>query len=278
MANQQRARRLSGASPGVVKRWLVRLGLLAAVMLTMLLLVIGFAFRLPASVLDPIVSAISHDAVRLVRPSGQVRSGRAELWVRDAARREWQPWMPIDWTLSPDWRDGDLGLLLDSNVGTVRLDRSGLSLSDLQVSLPPNLLLAGINHPLAKAPWRGDIDVTSSRLDCAWAGMRQFPSCDGLARLHWRGMGSAILPLQEIGSYAALIDAQSRNGGSWRADVETESGVVTLTGFAEVVKGAVTYSLRIKGEGHMMEGLDKIAGPAFKKQGNTGEFIFEGTP
>lgn len=275
MANQQRTRRLSGASPGVVKRWLLRLGLLAAVMLTMLLLVIGFAFRLPASVLDPIVSAISHDAVRLVRPSGQVRSGRAELWVRDAARREWQPWMPIDWTLAPDWRDGSLGLQLVSNVGTVRFDRAGLLMSDIQVSLPPSLLLAGINHPLAKAPWRGDIDVTSSRLDCAWAGMRQFPSCDGLARLHWRGMGSAILPLQEIGSYAALIDAQSRNGGSWRADVETESGVVALSGFAEVRNGAVAYRLNIKGESQLLDGLDDIAGQRVRQIGKSGEFVFE---
>lgn len=276
MANQQRARRLSGASPGVVKRWLVRLGLLAAVMLTVLLLVIGFVFRLPASVLDPIVSAISHDAVRLVRPSGQVRSGRGELWVRDAARREWQPWSPIDWTLAPDWRDGDLGLLLVSNVGMVRFDRAGLSLSDLQVSLPPNLLLAGINHPLAKAPWRGDIHLASSRLECAWAGMRrQFPSCEGRASLRWRGMGSAILPLQEIGSYAALIAAESRNNGFWRADIETESGEVALSGFAEVRNGAVAYRLNIKGESQLLDGLDDIAGQRVRQIGKSGEFVFE---
>lgn len=276
MANQQRPRRHAGPSSGMAKRWLVRLGLISASLLTVLLLAIGLFFRLPASTLGAAVASFSGDAVRLVLPSGQIGSGRAELWVRDAARREWLPWMPIAWTLAPEWRAGDPGLLLASNVGTVRFDRAGVSMSGIRINLPPNLLLGGVNHPLAKAPWRGDIELASRRLDCDWAGMRrEFPSCDGQASLHWRGMGSAILPLQEIGSYAASIAAQSRNGGSWRADVETESGVVTLTGFAEVMKGAVAYRLRIKGDRHLMEGLDNIAGPRIRRLGKSGEFVLE---
>lgn len=249
---------------------------MAAALLTVLLLAIGLLFRLPASMLGAAVASFSDDAVRVVLPSGQIRSGRAELWVRDAARRDWQPWLPIAWTLAPEWRAGDPSLLLVSNVGTVRFDRAGVSISEVRITVPPNLLLGGVNHPLAKAPWRGDIELASSRLDCAWAGMRrQFPSCDGRASLHWRGMGSAILPLQQIGSYAASIDAQSRNGGSWRAEVETESGVVTLTGFAELVKSALTYRLRIKGDGQLMEGLDNIVGPRVRRLGKPGEFVLE---
>lgn len=275
MANQKWARRRAGALPNMVKRWRVGLGLVFAVLLTPLL-AIGFVFRLPASVLDTAVSAISDDVVRLVLPAGQIRSGHAELWVRDAARREWQPWIPVDWTLTPEWRDGNPGLVLVSNVGTVRFDRAGLSMSGVRVNLPPNLLLAGFNHPLAKAPWRGDIELVSSRLDCAWATWhREFPSCDGQAGLRWRGMGSAILPLKEVGSYAASIAAQSRNDGRWRADIETESGVVALAGFAEVKNGAVAYRLNIKGESQLLEGLEGIAGPLVRRIGKSGEFVFE---
>lgn len=275
MANQQWARRHAGASPRI-KRWLVSLGLLIAVFPILLLLAIGFALRLPASILDSAMSAISQDAVRLVLPAGQIRSGHAELWVRDAARREWQPWMPIDWTLTPEWRDGDLGLLLVSNVGTVRLDRAGLSMRGVRISLPPNLLLAGVNHPLAKAPWRGDIELVSNRLDCDWAILRhEFPSCDGQASLRWRGMGSAILPLKEIGSYAALIAAESQTR-SWRADISTESGIVAIKGGAEIKSGAVSYRIAIKGENELMAGLNSVAGPDFKRQGNSGEFLLEG--
>lgn len=276
MTNPQPPRRHFGASQGAVKPWLIRLSLLVAAALITPLLAIGFVFSLPASLLDAAVGAISQDNVRLVLARGQVRSGRAELWVRDAARREWQPWMPVDWTLAPERRDGDLGLLVVSNVGTVRLDRAGLSLRNVRISLPPNLLLAGVNHPLARAPWRGDVELSASQLACDWAGwQREFPSCDGRASLTWRGMGSAILPLQEIGSYAASIAAQSQDGGNWRAAVETESGVVTLTGHAEVSRGALTYRLKISGESQLLEGLDDIAGPRVRRKGAAGEFVFE---
>jgi hypothetical protein len=94
--------------------------------------------------------------------------------------------------------------------------------------------------------------------------------------MQWQGMGSAILPLQEIGSYSATISADSQNKGHWRADLSTESGVVTVAGFAEIRSGAVSFRIGIKGDKELMVGLDSIAGSAFKRSGNSGEFMLQG--
>lgn len=277
MANRQRTSRQSGSAWGVVKRRLVGLGQLLFVSLGVLLLVFGLVLRLPASLLAASVESYSRGNVRLIVPAGQIRSGRAELWLRDVARREWIPWMPVEWTLTPVWQVVGPALVLSSNVGNVRVDRSGLSISDFKTSLPPSLLLAGLNHPLAKAPWRGDIELASDRIACDWAGLkRKIPSCDGQATLRWQGMGSSILPLQEIGSYATLISAQSKNNGIWRADISTESGLVLVDGVLEVKSGEMSFRVGIEGEKELIDGLDSVAGPAFKRHGNTGQFLFEG--
>ncbi|MGA8880174.1 MAG: hypothetical protein WB476_04820, partial [Azonexus sp.] len=104
--------------------------LVPAVLLALALLVpllfVFIGLRLPAAALEAPVSSLTNGQVRFTLPSGQLRAGRAELWVRDSAGRDWLPWMPIDWTLHPRWRDDGPMLVLSSNAGSVTLDRSGL--------------------------------------------------------------------------------------------------------------------------------------------------------
>lgn len=255
--------------------------LVPAVVFALVLLVpplsVFIGLRLPAAVLEAPVLSLTDGQVRFVLPSGQVRAGRAELWVRDSAGRDWLPWMPLDWTLRPGWRDSGPVLVLSSNAGSVTVDRSGLTLSDVRISLPPGLLLAGVDHPLANAPWRGDIILSSQRFVCVWSAVwRDLSSCAGAATLHWLGMGSSILPLQEYGDYVVAFSAQGPGSGSWRADVSTEAGVVVIAGFVEATRGKGRYQLSIRSEKQLVEGLNSIAGPLSRRRGEAGEYILDG--
>ena len=266
----------SGSSRGLLRKWLVSAGILLALLLLVPLLVIVIALRLPAELLEGPVLSLTRGQVRLTLPSGQIGSGKAELWVRDPANREWQPWMPIEWSLNTAWRQNGMVAEFSSNVGRVTVDHTGLTMNEIKVGLPPSLVLAGIAHPMANAPWRGDISLTSRRFACEWFGLRpHFSSCDGAATVRWRGMGSSILPLPEYGDYIVEISAQHMNGGRLRADVSTASGVVSINGFVEAKQGSGRYRLVVGSDQPLVVGLNSIVGDLATQRGKTGEYILD---
>ncbi len=268
---------LSGPSRGLPGKWLVRVGILLALLLILPVLAITIAFRLPAALLEGPVLSLSHGQVRLALPSGQVRSGKAELWVRDPANREWQPWMPIEWALNFAWHQNGPVAKLSTNLGSIAIAGSDLSVSDVKAGLPPSLLLLAVDHPMAKAPWRGDISLTSRRFACERRGLHlDLASCEGTATVRWRGTGSAILPLPEYGDYLVEILARRADGGVLRADVSTASGVVSINGFVETRQGKGRYRLVVGSAQPLVIGLNSIVGELVTQRGESGEYILDG--
>jgi len=266
----------SGSSRVLLRKWLVSVGILLALLLLVPLLAIVITLGLPAALLEEPVLSLTRGQVRLTLPSGMIGSGKAELWVRDPANREWQPWMPIEWTLNSAWRQRGLVAELSSNVGRVTVDHAGLTLSEVKLGLPPSLVLAGVAHPMANAPWRGDISLTSHRFACARLGLRpDFSSCDGAATVRWRRMGSSILPLPEYGDYIVEISAQRMNGGRLRADVSTASGVVSINGFVEARPGSGRYRIVVGSDQPLVVGLNSIIGDLATQRGESGEYILD---
>ncbi len=266
-----------GFAHGTLQRWLVILAILMGLSLLAPWLLTFIFLRLPASVLEGMVSSLTGGQVRLAVPSGQVRSGQAELWVRDSARQEWLPWMPIEWTLEPVWRDRRLVAVLDTSVGSAEAGLSDFILSGVRIGLPPGLLLSGVNHPLAAAPWRGDIELTSQRFTCRRAAMRHdFLRCEGAAMLRWHGMGSSILPWPDSGDYVVAISARRQDDSNFRADVSTEAGVVVINGFAEGSPSGGRYQLVVSSEKALIEGLNSVIGARSRKRGASGEYILDG--
>lgn len=267
-------RRSTAGVAARILRWPLALTVVLLVVLP--LLAAAAIFFLPAAALAPAVAALSRGQVRLAVPAGQLASGRGELWVRAAAGRDWQPWMPVDWRLSPVWNEGGPGLALATNFADLRLDRAGLTANRVRVQVPPELLVRVVDHPLANAPWRGDIGLTAEALRCPWSGLRgPVPACDGQARLHWQGMASSIVPIPELGSFAAAISAESRGGGRWRAALSTEHGVIAVSGYAELRNGVLAYRVGINGAAGLLADLDNVVGVGGSRRGESGEFILE---
>ncbi len=266
-----------GTTHGLTGKWLVRLGILLVLLLILPVLAIPIALRFPAALLEGPVLSLTHGQVRLALASGQVRSGKAELWVRDPANREWQPWIPIEWALNFAWRRNRPLAELTTNVGSIAVSGVDLTMNDVKVWLPPNLLLLAVDHPMAKAPWRGDISLTSRRFACERRGLHfDWASCEGTATVRWRGTGSSILPLPEYGDYLVDISARRADGGVLRADVSTASGVVSINGFVETRQGPGRYRLVVGSEQSLVVGLNTIIGPLAPQRSESGEYILEG--
>lgn len=269
-------RRVADGVPGRGRRWLTALGLGLVSLAVVVLLAVGGLLHLPAAALAPAVADLSGGQLRFAVASGRLAAGRGELWVRDAAGRDWQPWMPVEWQLTSAWDATGPALLLTANFASVRVDRLGLTTDQVRLHLPPSLLLRAFDHPLASAPWRGDIGLTANGLHCPWSGLqRPTPRCEGQAFLQWRGMASPILPMPELGTFMAAISADSRGEGRWRAELSTEHGLIALSGHAELSRGVLDYRLRINGAAVLLADLDNVVGTGGYRRGETGEFILE---
>lgn len=243
------------------------------------LLVAALVLRLPAALLEAPLLDATRGLVRLTGATGNIGDGRGELWVRDFSRREWVPWQPVSWRLDYSLATTPAGrgaFILDTSLGTVTADRAGVLVTRLASGLPPGLLLEGVDHPLAKAHWQGDVDLASERLFCYWLQpARGLPACDGVAVVRWRGAASSILPLREFGDYLVTVTTRTGDQPTLRADVNTERGVVVLKGFASATPQGLQYRLSIKGERTLIGGLDNVAGPRFKKQPGGDEFVLD---
>lgn len=274
------------AQKGTPHNPLIRWGILLASLLITSLLLSGLAIvavcSLPASALEGYVSTLTRGTVRLAMASGTVRSGKAEMWVRDEARRKWQPWRPLSWEMKVLWRDSRLSIWpaieISTNLGVGILNHKRLVLSAVNITLPPSLLLVHLNHPLANAPWQGNISLSSEQFTCDRATLESgMPLCDGKLIMRWQGMETSILPMQEFGNYTVTAVASSKDNLWFRADIVTESGTVLISGFAEGRDRSVRYQLKVKGEKSMMIGLSSVVGPLLRGSSDGSELALEGS-
>ena len=248
--------------------------LIAIVVLALLILIGGL--HSPSSHLAAPLYSVTGGNLKLSVPFGSLKSGGGELWVKSQTTREWAPWTPIAWNLDFGWQGGVPEVSLRTNLGTIVAASRGISLVDIETSLPPRLLLMTVKHPLAKAPWRGDVKISIQKLDCDlnWRDPKSV-ECEGNSFLTWQGMGSSILPLAEFGTYALKITSQRKTQPKFSADVSTLSGAVNLSGTSTLTHHELRIQLRIKGEKSLIGGLDKIAGQEVKKVNDDGEFLID---
>jgi hypothetical protein len=269
-------------SSNPLKRWLTALLVILLLLLITPLVLAATVLLLPASALESHVRTLTRGTVQLVMASGSVRSGLGELWVRDEARREWQPWMPLSWDVGVFWQKrGFISwplIVLESTFGVISVNHLQVTFSSSGVKFPPGLLLIHFNHPLANAPWHGEMSLFSQGIVCEWEKWTvRFPRCDGQAMLNWQGMETSILPLQEFGNYVVTLKATSQ-GDSWlRADILTESGSVLISGQVEAGSRALAYRLKVSAEKPMIEGLASIIGLSPRKSQDGRELELRGS-
>jgi general secretion pathway protein N len=157
----------------------------------------------PAALLDRMLDRLSHGQFRLALASGTLWNGQARLATSDSSAAL-HPVSDLSWTLEPG---GLLGARLrwlvkiDGNApATLEIHPGGVGLQRLMLQLPPAVALAAVPHAIARAGWRGVLDLRVPALECTWSGR-----CEGKAHAEWRAGGVDILPGQALGDHR--IDA-----------------------------------------------------------------------
>lgn len=213
----------------------------------------------PATLVDQVVSEVSHGAVRIGEAEGSVWNGRGLLNVVDLATQGRRPWQRIQWSFDPIglFRGEMAWQIITSTAGTsiAAIGVSGWRIANLGMSGPAQNFLQRMPGPLGKLGWDGDIDWNVASLDCSW---RQV--CDGQMEARWNSAGSSFLPGQVFGDYQMKVNGV---GGefelSWNSTKESN---VQISGTGRVTKsGDLSLAGTVKGDPELLTRLPAVAGP-----------------
>ena len=182
----------------------------------------------PAVLLDAALDRASAGRFRLALAEGTLWNGQGRLASADSSA-SLSPITRLRWEFEPAalagirlrWR-----LTIDGGTpGLVEIGPGGVALQRLALQLPPTTALATVPHAIARAGWRGVLDVSVPALACAWNGR-----CEGRLQAEWNAGGVDILPGQALGDHrvVATISAPA-----------TTLEITALRGLALAVNGKV---------------------------------------
>ena len=182
----------------------------------------------PAVLLDAALDRASAGRFRLALAEGTLWTGQGRLASVDSSA-SLSPITRLRWEFEPSalagvrlrWR-----LTIDGGTpGLVEIGPGGVALQRLALQLPPTTALAAVPHAIARAGWRGVLDVSIPALACAWNGR-----CEGGLQAEWSAGGVDILPGEALGDHriVATISAPA-----------TTLEITALRGLALAVNGKV---------------------------------------
>ena len=182
----------------------------------------------PAVLLDTALDRASAGRFRLALAEGTLWNGQGRFASADSNGSP-SAITRLGWRLDPSallgarlrWRleiDGSAPATLEIGLGGVTLQR-------LSVQLPPAAALAVVPHALARAGWRGVLDLSVPALACGWGGR-----CEGTLQVEWRAGGVDILPGQALGDHRIVAAI---------ATPATTLEITALRGLALAVNGKV---------------------------------------
>ncbi len=208
---------------------------MASVLLAGVSVLLVVLLRAPASWLDPLVAAWTHNRVRLADVSGTVWAGRGRLVLADAVGRAPAEagWVVrglavpgvFAWRVSPAWLC--LGRVRahiehDSMTEPVMIDGS---LHTLRVSRG-QLLLPGLALDKVGSPWNTIRPFVS--LTLAWEPWQlQQGEWQGQARITLSDVAAALTPVRPLGAYQLDVKVQGRSA---HLQMTTLSGPLRLSG------------------------------------------------
>ena len=227
----------------------MRSGVLLFVALTLILVVA----RLPASTMDHTARALSGERLRVLDTTGTFWRGSGMLAVDDRQRGP-IAMRRIEWQFAPSWQRGGLTLQLAEHgrpQAGVLVTGGGVSLHQLALDLPLELLAGATTHPAGRAGWRGRLDFGSPGLTCDWRGR-----CDGALRVHWSDAGLDILPERHLGSHEIRLQAR---GTDFDIDVRTLDGELRIDGSGRFdLHGQFAFNATVEGDPDIVDRIPNV--------------------
>lgn len=236
-------------------------------LLVLLVLMLTVA-RLPAALLDVALAKLSGGTLRLADSQGTLWHGQGMLATPDG-RGQLHALRAIGWQLEASASPAGLVLQLDEHgqrQAGVRLGPSGVSVEQLALELPLAALAAGINHPVARAGWRGRLQLASQGLGCDWQ-----QTCEGALRLRWLDAGLDIVPGRGLGSHDVLLKAL---GQRFEISVATLEGGLRISGNGVVeFSGRGSFNGAIEGDPDIVDRIPNIMDQNARASGTRGRVL-----
>lgn len=188
--------------------------------LALLLIAVCVLATPPATMLDDALATASVGRLRVLSAHGSLWRGQG--LVASVARdgHVARPCLAVAWeTDFGELAQGGIAWQLSEGgrqILRLRLSPAGIELSDVRLEAPLGTLLAALPDRLARAGWRGWLQLTSPAWRCGWQGQ-----CHGEARLLWSDAAVDILPGERLGDYEIIFKGINDGG---------EFGVRTLAG------------------------------------------------
>lgn len=236
--------------------------------LFLLLTLVILLARLPAGLMDSIAERASAGRLRLSSTEGTFWTGRAMLATSDG-QRGLKASRAIEWRFELDPARGGLNLTLGEHgqvQARLSLRPDGARLERLDIDLPLELVTSTLAHPVAKAGWRGHLDLRSNELYCTWRGI-----CDGRARMEWRDAGLDIVPDRHLGDHEILLHAV---GGVVAVKIRTIDADIRIAADGTLERdGRFSMTGTVEGDPELVDRIPNIMDRNARLSGKSGRTL-----
>lgn len=187
----------------------------------------------PAALLDAALDRASAGRFRLALTEGTLWNGQGRLATADSSDTL-SPVTRLRWQLEPAALFGArLRWALEIDGGapaTLELGPGGFALLRAKAQLPPAAALSAVPHAVARAGWRGLLELYIPTLTCRWNG-----NCTGTVHAEWRAGGVDILPAQALGDHRIVAQL---NESATRIEISAVRGLaLAVNGELELATG-----------------------------------------
>lgn len=195
-----------------------------------LFFMLAMAVLWPASAVVPWIADASKGRLRLTSPEGRLWSGSGVLQARTGDSTTWHSAQTIRWQVRWNelWR-GRMGVeaSFDNGMTLVTMGADGLSIEQLDATLPTSLIGVLLPGPLGRFGWAGTLSARGQDFSCVW----QNRNCRGELELSWTDAAVAEIAGGELGDYRIRMVAE---GPNLRFDLDTRRGRLQINGSGEV--------------------------------------------
>lgn len=194
----------------------------------------------PATALAPWVERASSGHWRLAGAEGSIWNGNGMLLARAGDSASWHIAQNIRWQLrwSELWR-GRVGVdtTFEQGSSLIAVTTEGLSIEQLDATLPAPVLLVLLPGALGRYSWGGSVHLRSNAFRCAWNNY----FCAGEIELLWNDAEVDEVPGNKLGDYRFRLVGENQ---ALRINLATLRGRLQINGSGEIA----ARGLRFKGE------------------------------
>ena len=230
----------------------------------------------PAASLAGWVEDNSGGRWKLSGAEGTLWNGSATLLVTESggASTSTQRWRVVQ---NVRWRWRWLEILqgrlafdagLEQGGALIAVSSGGVSVENLDTTLPASVLGGLLTGPLARYGWTGNLQARSAAFKCAWSGH----ACAGEVEILWSNAGISEISQTTLGSYRSRIIGE---GQAVHFDLATLDGRLQIAGTGDVDSAGTRFTGEAYAQGAEADRLEAHLRTFGQRGGSAGKYVLD---